>query len=144
MTEYKRVFLDTAPLIYFLDNDERYGSTVKAIFEEILAGGGIIESSVITCEEYLVYPYRTGNVEKIQEFVDFTGDFDIHLNPITREIAQKAAKIRAEYTGFKAMDALQLATAIMTGCDAFLTNDRQLLQFTEIKCITPEQWVQRK
>lgn len=144
MTEYKRVFLDTAPLIYFLDNDERYGSTVKAIFEEILAGGGIIESSVITCEEYLVYPYRTGNVEKIQAFVDFTGDFDIYLNPITREIAQKAAKIRAEYTGFKAMDALQLATAIMTGCDAFLTNDRQLLQFTEIKCITPEQWVQRK
>ena len=144
MTEYKRVFLDTAPLIYFLDNDERYGGAVKAIFEEILSRGGIIESSVITCEEYLVYPYRTGNVEKIQAFIDFTGDFDIHLNPITREIAQKAAKIRAEYIGFKAMDALQLATAIMRGCDVFLTNDRQLLQFTEIRCITPEQWAQRQ
>lgn len=144
MTEYKRVFLDTAPLIYFLDNDERYGGMVKAIFEEILSEGGIIESSVITCEEYLVYPYRTGNVEKIQAFIDFTGDFDIHLNPITREIAQKAAKIRAEYIGFKAMDALQLATAIMRGCDVFLTNDRQLLQFTEIRCITPEQWAQRQ
>lgn len=144
MTEYKKVFLDTAPLIYFLDNDERYGGIVKVIFEEILSGGGIIESSVITCEEYLVYPYRTGNVEKIQAFIDFTGDFHIRLNPITPEIARKAAKIRAEYVAFKAMDALQLATALMTGCDVFLTNDRQLLQFTEIRCITPEQWAQRK
>ena len=141
MTEYRRVFLDTAPLIYFLDNDERYGGMVKAIFEEILSEGGIIESSVITCEEYLVYPYRTGNVEKIQAFIDFTGDFNIHLNPITQEIARKAAKIRAEYAGFKAMDALQLATAIITGCDVFLTNDRQLLQFKEITCVTPEQWM---
>lgn len=34
------------------------------------------------------------------------------------------------------MDALQLSTACLTGCDLFLTNDKQLRQFTEIKCIT--------
>ena len=48
----------------------------------------------------------------------------------------KAAQIRAEYKGFKAMDALQIATACLSGCDLFLTNDKQLKQFKEVKCIT--------
>ena len=38
------------------------------------------------------------------------------------------------------MDALQLATACITGCDLFLTNDKQLRQFEEIRCITVEEW----
>lgn len=55
---------------------------------------------------------------------------------INQEIAKKAAQIRAEYKGFKAMDALQLSIASMSKCDLFLTNDKQLKQFREIECLT--------
>ena len=72
MTEYNKVFLDTTPLIYFLDNDVNFGNKAKSIFEEILLNGKSIISSVITCEEYLVYPYRTNNQEKIDVFYEFT------------------------------------------------------------------------
>lgn len=65
---------------------------------------------------------------------------DIEISNIDREIAEKAAEIRAEYKGFKAMDALQLATACLTGCGLFLTNDKQLRQFREMKCITIAEW----
>ena len=34
------------------------------------------------------------------------------------------------------MDALQLAAAVISGCNAFLTNDKQLRQFMEIKVMT--------
>lgn len=34
MTGYSRVFLDTAPLIYFLDDDARFGMKTRAILEE--------------------------------------------------------------------------------------------------------------
>lgn len=44
--------------------------------------------------------------------------------------------IKTEYKGFKGMDALQLAAACLSGCDLFLTNDKQLKQFKEIKCLT--------
>lgn len=37
------------------------------------------------------------------------------------------------------MDAIQLAVACLEGCDLFLTNDKQLRQFKEIKCITVEE-----
>ncbi len=140
MTEYNKVFVDTAPIIYFLDDDVNYGQKSKMIFEDILRNKKIIESSVITCEEYLVYPYQTGNEEKVSAFFDFVNDCNINLNIMTEEIAKKAASIRAEYKGFKSMDAIQLATAYITGCDIFLTNDKQLCQFEEIKCLLIDDW----
>lgn len=39
---------------------------------------------------------------------------------------------------FKAMDALQISSAIASECDMFFTNDRQLRQEKEIPCMTME------
>lgn len=50
------------------------------------------------------------------------------------DTAKKAAQIRAEYKDFKTIDCLQLATACIQECDLFLTNDKQLCLFKEIKC----------
>ncbi len=141
MTGCNKVFLDTAPLIYFLDNDERFGQKVQSILEEILTSGNAIVTSAVTCMEYLVYPYRTRNRQKIDVFFEFIEDCDIPLIPVDAKIAQRAAQIRAEYASFKSMDSLQLATAVCSGCDTFLTNDKQLKQFGEINCVTVEDWV---
>ena len=64
---------------------------------------------------------------------------DMEIVEVNQEIAKKAAQIRAEYKGFKAMDAIQLAVAGVTNCDLFLTNDKQLRQFKELKCITVDE-----
>ena len=140
MTEFNKVFLDTAPLIYFLDEDIRFGGKMRAILESILNSGKRLISSSVTCEEYLVYPYRTANQEKADVFFEFTDDCHIDIIPITVDIAKRAAAVRAQFPHFKGMDALQLAAAATAGCDIFLTNDKQLRQFSEIKCITVEEW----
>ena len=140
MTGYEKVFIDTAPFIYFLDENELFGDAVRKIFEEIINSEKTMISSVVTCEEYLVYPYKTDNQEKIDAFYEFTSDCGIELCPITNDIANKAAEIRAKYESFKSMDALQLAVATIRGCDVILTNDRQLCQYSELKCITIEDW----
>ena len=140
MTEYNKVFLDTAPLIYFLDEDVNFGEKTKSILEEILSTGKTLTSSVITCEEYLIYPYRSGNQEKIDVFFEFSDACGVDLVPISLEIAKQAAKIKAEYEDFKTMDSLQLAAAVHTGCDLFLTNDKQLRNFNELRCVTVEDW----
>lgn len=72
-------------------------------------------------------------------FYRLVATIDLEIVEINQEIARKAAQIRAEYKGFKAMDALQLAVACLSGCDLFLTNDKQLKQFKEIKCIIVEE-----
>ena len=140
MIEFNKVFLDTTPLIYFLDADPNFGVKTKLILEDVLSAGKAITSSVITCQEYLVYPYRTNNQEKIDVFFEFIDACGIDLIPISIEISKLAARIRADNKDFRAMDSLQLAVAVHSGCDLFLTNDKQLKQFNGLRCVTVEEW----
>ena len=139
MTEYKKIFLDTTPIIYFIDVDVNYAKKVEKLFADFLEAESQIITSTITCTEYLTYPYRTGNSEKIDAFYEFLSDCDIPMCPIDVDIAKKAAQIRAEYKDFKTMDCLQLATACVQECDLFLTNDKQIRKFKEIKCVTMDE-----
>ncbi len=139
MIGYRKVFLDTTPLIYLLDEDVNFGKTTQVILYHFLQNDVDLITSTITCTEYLTYPYRTGNTEKVNAFFEFLTDCQIPTNPISIEVAKKAAEIRGKYSHFKTMDCLQLATACVYGCDLFLTNDNQLRQFEDIKCVTVEE-----
>ena len=142
MTDYKKVFIDTAPFIYYIEGsvgNPDYADKAEDFFKSSYKGDIRMITSVITVAEYKVFPYWTGQHEYIVSFERLMNMLDINIVSIDKTIADKAARIRAEYKAFKAMDALQLATACITGCDLFLTNDKQLRQFGEIKCITVEE-----
>jgi predicted nucleic acid-binding protein len=136
---FNKIFLDTTPLIYFLDEDVNFGKLTQNILSRFLQNDIDMITSTITCTEYLTYPYRTGNTEKINAFFEFLSDCEIPTYSINIDIAKKAAEIRGRYLNFKTMDCLQLATACIYGCDFFLTNDNQLRQFEEIQCVTVEE-----
>lgn len=136
MTEYRRVFLDTAPIIYYLENNAQYKDLIKDFFAKCLKNNVQLVTSAITIEEYLVFPYGSGNMELVHNFKKFLEYTDIEVVDINAEIAEQGAKIRGGYEYFKAMDALQIAAAVMSGCDMFFTNDKQLKQEKEIPCIT--------
>lgn len=139
MIESKKVFLDTAPFIYYLEKHESYYRILKSLFIDWFKKDQEMITSVLAVEEYCVNPYRIKEFERVKTFEEFIDYMEIDVVPINEQIARKAAQIRAEYKGFKAMDALQLATAVIAGCDMFLTNDKQLRQFKEIKCITVDE-----
>lgn len=139
MTGYNRVFIDTAPFIYYFEKNEdnlEFHNRIKKFFIESHSKGIELITSVITVEEYCVYPYRTAEAELIKEFERFIDQVGIDVCFIDENLAKAAAKIRAEYTHFKAMDALQLAVAEDRHCDMFLTNDKQLKQYNGMICKT--------
>ena len=136
MTGFKTIFLDTAPIIYYLQCSEFYYKDMEQ-FWKMYAHCDYV-TSAITITEYLTWPYRQNNLRLIDAFYSFMKDMEISVKEIDRETAEKAAQIRAEYRFFKTMDSLQLAAALVTGCDLFLTNDKQLKQFRDITCITVE------
>lgn len=142
MTDFRKAFVDTSPFIYFIEKDSNnpeYHEKVKSFFKYGYDNDKGFVSSVITVEEYFVFPYRNKEYSLIDMFHRLVAITDMEILGIDQETAKKAAQIRAEYKGFKAMDALQLATACLSGCDLFLTNDKQLRQFREIKCITVDE-----
>ena len=135
MTDFNAIYIDTAPVIYCLENVEIYSEKVIDFFEKNEKSEFI--TSVVTVAEYFPHPFRQPNCQElIREFDRFIRLLRIKIVEIDRATAEKAAKIRAFYTGIKGMDSLQLASAIQNGCQLFLTNDRQLRQFREITCLT--------
>ena len=124
MIEFSKVFIDTAPLIYYLEQSPQYYKKIRKFFGECCEYDTQIVTSAITVEEYCVFPFRNNKLELIQNFDKFLEDMEFDLVDVDDSIAKKAAQIRAMYRDFKAMDALQLATACLTGCDLFLTNDK--------------------
>ncbi len=142
MTDYRKVFIDTAPFIYFIEKDEnnpQYFDKVKNFFIESSDKGIQLVTSVITIEEYMVYPYRNNLPIYAETFEQLLHALEIDILEVSMPVARKAARIRADYRHFKAMDALQLAAASMSGCDLFLTNDRQLCQYKEFRCLTVDE-----
>lgn len=68
-----RLFLDTAPVIYFVERHPTYFARAETIFDQIDADALEAVTSPITLAECLVIPYRTGALQLQQDFMDLIG-----------------------------------------------------------------------
>ena len=131
----QRLYLDTAPLIYYFEEYSSYISKMDRIFDLIARTPVVTFSAVHILTEVMVKPLQTGNHELAQEYRDILVHSDAHtLVSITVPIAESAADLRARYN-LRTPDALHVATAISAGCDALLTNDSQLKQVQEFSIL---------
>ncbi len=124
----KRSFFDTSIFIYALENSS---ATARNLFQRALTEG-IVGTSTITLMEYATGCFKHNRLDVLNNFQRFLKALKCEVVPVNDVIAFKAAKIRSRYEAFKQMDALQLATAVVSGANVFYTNDKQLLQFREI------------
>ena len=126
-----RIYFDTTPLIYFLDDEKPFSDKVASFIFNHQDDTDFYLTSTITDTEYLVFPYKMEDMRKIWLYKKFLADFNFQIVEPNRAITQQAAQLRAKYPGLKSMDDIHLATSIFCGCDIFLTNDEQLRQVTE-------------
>lgn len=124
-----RLYLDSAPVIYTVEQILPYALKVDA---RLSADGIILIASDLTRLECRLKPVLDGDDELLRDFDDFFQQAVAQIVPLSREVIDMATEIRGQY-GFKTPDAIHLAAAVVSGCDAFLTNDHQLDRFTEIK-----------
>jgi predicted nucleic acid-binding protein len=118
-----RVFIDTAPVIYYVEHSPQYFPLVHPIFCKLTAGDFQAITSPVTLAERLILPIRSELLQLQQDFIDIvTNGINTSFIPIDAGVSQRAAELRVKY-GLKLPDALQFGTAIASGCDAFLTND---------------------
>ncbi|KUO75914.1 MAG: hypothetical protein APF81_01615 [Desulfosporosinus sp. BRH_c37] len=121
-----KLFVDTAPIIYFIEEHPVYINEVSDIFDRTAEGTVQVVTSVITLIEVLAKPYKLGKNDIVGVYKDFfSNSKGFSVMSIDTSIAELTAKIRAEF-GFKVPDALQLAIFEHNDCDFFVTNDKQL------------------
>ena len=130
-----RLGFDTAPLIYFVERHPAYIVLVREVFQQV--DNGTIEgiTGMISFAEVLVVPKR-GNDKAMEEaYRDVLfNSHNFSTLPIDAGTADHAADIRSRYK-VKLPDALQVATALEAGCEAFLTNDEALQAITDLRII---------
>lgn len=137
----KTVFIDTAPLIFFIEKNPKYSAIVKPVVALIDSGQAKGVTSTITLLEVLVLPLREGNKKLSDAYRSILlSSKNLETCEISNAISEKAAALRAKY-GFKTPDSIQLATAIMRRADYFLTNDLALKQVKEIKVVVLEDFI---
>lgn len=133
--------IDTAPLIYFIERHPTYLELMRYLINRLDEGQIEGYTSVITLTEVLILPKQRHDSkleglyrELLQSSRHFT------LLPVTTDIAELAAQLRACYT-IKTPDALQIATAILTNCQAFLTNDKRLKVVKELPMLVLDELI---
>jgi len=135
LTTGQTVFLDSAPLIYFFEENTQYVEQMDRIFQAVAARQCAVVTSMITYIELLTLPEKMGDrrlAAKYRECLTNSEGFSIY--PLNLTVADGAVELRARY-GLRTPDAIQLSTAKVCGADYVLTNDRAWKKVPELNVV---------
>lgn len=136
LAEHRRIMLDTAPVIYFIEEHVSFGQIADEIFQTIRDSVRYQAfSSVITLIEVLTHPMRQATFELVEKYRNFllkSANFTIYS--IDPTIAEKAAELRAKYS-LRTPDAIQIAVGVKNGGSLFITNDKNLTRVDDIEVL---------
>lgn len=135
LKDVRRLFLDTAPVIYFVEGHPDHLAVLDVVFGRVREGSLTAVTSPITLAESLVAPLQRGLNTLQTAFHDvITSARHTEFRAIDRLQARRAAALRVTYN-LTLTDALQVAAAISAGCDALLTNDDGLQRVQELNIL---------
>ena len=129
------VGIDTAIIIYLIEENQRFSPVIAPLFEAADAGELELVVSALTLLEVLVVPYRAGNIALAERYeAVLTRSRGVRMIDLTREHMRLAAQLRAA-SSVATPDALQLATCLASRCSAFVTDDRRLPSIPGLRII---------
>ena len=133
----KIVFIDTAPLIYYIEGHSQWQSKLMQVFLKNHEGELPIITSTLTLLELLVQPLKLKRFDLVEKYEQIlTSSPHIDIIELDIEIAKKAAEFRSSFN-LKTPDSIQFATAVLNNAEIFLTNDKDLQRVkNDIQVIT--------
>jgi predicted nucleic acid-binding protein len=127
-----QIYLDTNVFIEMFETRTVASAHLWDLFGKAGSSGFRFITSELTLAEILVKPLETAQttsqwkpVYDYRMIVSNKPGFQSVI-PVSRDILDASANIRALIKGVKLPDAIHLATAIDQECDFFLSNDRKL------------------
>jgi predicted nucleic acid-binding protein len=126
LAEHVHLGLDTAVFIYHLEEHPRYLSLTQPLLSGIENGRWTGTTSTVAVMELTVRPWQLNRPDIARAYEDALTDFpNLTVADVTMDVAHQAARLRAQYR-IRPADAIQVATTLVHGATAFVTNDQQL------------------
>jgi predicted nucleic acid-binding protein len=117
-----RVAFDADVVIAFLDASDDQHERAVDLLRPRLGGGAEIVIGASVYAEVMVRPLARSTGERVDAFLDALG---ATVLAVDREIARRAAGLRARHRSLRLPDALALATALAAGAE-LVTLDQRL------------------
>lgn len=136
------VALDSSLFVYYIEENPRYLPLIDPVFDQIAEGRLKAFTSSLTLLETLVVPLRVGNEVLARQYERFLRrSSDLQLVPIDLALLRAAAHVRAA-TRLKTPDALQITSALSSGCPVFITNDGRIPSLPELRVLQLEDYLE--
>lgn len=132
---YKKIGIDSMCFIYHFEVNKSYGEIVKQIFLQLQENKLSAVTSVLTLAEILAFE----KIQKDKILFEQTKTRlrqapNLEIIAVDEAISEIAAILKYKYN-IALPDAIQVATGVVSGQEAFITNDRGLQKIKEIKVI---------
>ena len=122
-----KIFWDTNLFIYLWEEGPQTQRT-RSFVDWVVDSGHEVVTSALTLGEILVHPFRMGDENRVRDYEEAFSGIDVVA--FSSAVARHFAKLRAMHANLRPPDAMQLASAIHTQADVFVTHDHRLASIT--------------
>jgi len=133
LPEQALLLLDSAPIIYFLEDHPKFGPRFQLLFEEHAKGNVRFAVTTITIAEVLAGPLGAGDESLVRRYRSILESWQVVALDV--EIAESAARVRTSFR-LKLADAVQVASALAVDADALVTHDRDFTNVQSLRVIS--------
>jgi len=127
------VVLDSAPVIYFLEGNRKFGPRFAPLFEAHAAGRLRFAVTTITVAEVLAGPLQVGDDAVARRYRTILESWQVV--DLDVDIAESAARLRASLH-LKLPDAIQVASALAINAAALVTYGRDFSRVRSLRVIS--------
>ncbi len=133
LPEQALLLLDTAPIIYCLEDHRKFGPRFQPLFEAHRTGDLRFAVSTITLAEVLTGPLQSNDEALARRYRAILESW--RVVDLDTDIAESAARLRASLR-LKLPDAVQAASALAINADALVTHDRDFSRLKSLRVIS--------
>jgi predicted nucleic acid-binding protein len=133
LPERALLLVDSAPIIYVLENHRQFAPRFLPLFSAHAAGRLRFAVTTVTIAEVLVGPLRARHEALVRRYRAILGSWQTVA--LDGDIAEGAARLRASF-GLGLADAVQAASALAINAAALVTHDRDFSRLRALRIIS--------
>ena len=132
---HSRIGLDTPVLIYQIEANAVFSDAAAQVLDQLRQATATGVVSILAILELQVRPLQLGRRGLAGRYEAIVRSIpNLTVVDIDARVARSAARLKATH-GVRTVDALHIASCLLHGATAFVTNDARLRRVTEIRPI---------
>lgn len=127
------LLIDSAPIIYWLEQRPRFAKRFEPLFDLHAAGAVRFAVTTTSIAEVLTGPFKNGQDALARRYRAVLESW--RVVDLDSGLAEEAARMRANLS-LKLPDAIQAASALSINADALVTHDRDFARLSGLRVIS--------